>query len=477
MKHGRSDINNVDKEELEQDEEKILDLNNLPKNSILFKEDNTNNNEEEEIFKSVLFTEMVKEHKNLIQRKKEQNENLKLKLTSLMKCGSCSKQLKDLFYCPYCKKNSCKNCFNKHYYYLKKDYTPCPLCKKMVKKANLKPITLLKAIAEIVEEDEEDNSTIKFNSNQLISNCENHKLNKIWAYCIDCDKKMCPVCYTAQIIIHKEHRCVNYEKYLDLNIFFGNSFKNIKEFILETDKTIRELQQLNSDLENHKSALLNFSNDICYKIDLLYQEGQNKIDEIISSLTQKISEFNNFRRNIKKYVTKLIPKGYSEFDNMEEIKNEIQKRIGNLKIEFPKDDQVSKIEKNYKKDIKFQKLEEKININKSRIKRGIKTNVQYNDNYIFNIELSDNEDVFFYLNINRFLNGKNNNNSYLVRVTFSDLEYNSKIIYLEQDIDNVSDENDNKNVITFINSIPLKKLFNNCKSGTINLRIDYLDME
>ena len=460
----------TNKEEIENNED-----NYLPQNTILFQEDKENKNEEqEEIFKSVIFTEMVKEHKKQIKQQNEKN-NLKIKLKTLMNCGSCKKNLQDLFFCPFCKKNACKNCFNKHYFYLKKDYTPCPMCKKMVKKTNLKPVTLLKAIAEVVEdEDEEDASIIKFNSNQFISNCDNHKLNKIWAYCIDCDKKMCPVCYGNENTIHQEHRCVNYEKYLDLNLFFGNSFKNIKEFILRADKTISDLQKLNSELQNHKSALLSFSNDICNKIDNIYNEGQKKIDEIISSLTKNISEFNNFRKNIKKYVTKKIPKGYSEFDDMDEIKNEIIKRINEIKIEYPKTDEVNKIGKNYKKDIKFVKLTEKININKERIKNGIKTNVQYNDDYRFNMELSqDNEEVSFYLNINKFINGKENINSYLVKVIISDLYNNNlKTIYLELDKDN-----ENKKEITFINTISKKELFNYLKKGYIYLQVDYLNLE
>ena len=203
-------------------------------------------------------------------------------------------------------------------------------------------------------------------------------------------------------------------------------------------------------------------------------KDKKKIDEIISSLTKNISDFNNFRKNIKKYVTKKIPKGYSEFDDMDEIKNEIIKRINEIKIEYPKTDEVNKIGKNYKKDIKFVKLTEKININKERIKNGIKTNVQYNDDYRFNIELSqDFEEVSFYLNINKFINGKENINSYLVKVVISDLYNNNlKTIYLELDKDN-----ENKKDITFINFISKKELFNILKKGYIYLEVDYLNLE
>ena len=135
---------------------------------------------------------------------------------------------------------------------------------------------------------------------------------------------------------------------------------------------------------------------------------------------------------------------------------------------------MNKIGKNYKKDIKFVKLTEKININKERIKNGIKTNVQYNDDYRFNIELSqDFEEVSFYLNINKFINGKENINSYLVKVVISDLYNNNlKTIYLE-----LNKDNENKKEITFINNISKKELFNILKKGYIYLQVDYLNLE
>ena len=243
-------VENIDFEENEKEDEK-KDNGFLPTNSILFRDDiieeNENEKGNEDIFKTVIFTKMVSDHKNII---KQQNCSIKSKLRNLMKCGSCKKNLQNLFFCPNCNKYACKNCFNKQYYYLKKDHTPCPLCRKMVKRTMLRPITLLKAIGEVVEEDEDESkdTLIKFNPNEFVSNCDKHKLNKVWAYCIDCNKKMCPVCFNIEE--HKDHRCVNYEKYLELNVFFGNSFKNIKDYVLISEKTITDLQKLNSDLES-----------------------------------------------------------------------------------------------------------------------------------------------------------------------------------------------------------------------------------
>ena len=41
----------------------------------------------------------------------------------------------------------------------------------------------------------------------------------------------------------------------------------------------------------------------------------------------------------------------------------------------------------------------------------------------------------------------------------------------------MDNEKENKDKITFINSIPKKELFNNYKKGFIHLKINYLDIE
>ena len=465
---------NENNEEIESDNEENENNNEknenkgLPTMSMLFKEDKRVGKNSKDVFESGIF-KRIEEH----EKSKKDNE-IKSKLKNLMNCGKCKKNLQDLYLCPFCKKYACKNCFNRQYYYLKRDHTPCPLCRKMVKRAYLKSVTLLKAIAEAIDEDEDDTkkALIKFNPDECVPNCKEHNLNKIWAYCIDCDKYMCQACFYKEGEEHKDHRCVNYEKYLELNVFFGNSFKNIKDFVLISEKTITDLQKLNADLENQKIALLNFATTLSEKIDSIFSEEQEKINEYIATLTQKVSDFNNFRRNIKSYVTDKIPNGYSEFNNLEEIKKEITNRVGELKIETPTKE-FENLENKYKRKINFSKLEEKININKERIKSGIHTKVQNNENYKFNIEISaDKEEVFFFLEINNNINGKENINSYLVKVEISDMNKNFKTIYLEMDNDK-----EDKDKITFINSISRKELFNNYKKGYIHLKIFYLDIE
>ena len=445
----------------------------LPKNSILFQEDDNDNDSKEEIFNTKIFTNMVSEHKKIL-KEKSLRDPIRGKLRNLMICGSCKRNLKDLYYCPSCKGYFCRKCFNKNVKYLKKDKSPCPLCKNLISRANLKLATLLKAIAEVAEDEEDDTKLIKFNPIEIIPKCDKHNQNKIWVYCIDCNRKMCPVCYENEKDNHSNHRNVNYAKYLELNLFFGNSFKIIKNFVLNSENKLKELQKVYDELDDQKNSLLQFFLKAHDKTNEVFSEEQKKIAEMMFNLTKKISVLNNFRKNIKKYVTKLIPKGYSEFDNMEELKTLIKERVEKMNIELPKDYEMNIIEKDYyKKDAAIlERIEQKIDINNQIISKGLNTNIKGDKNYIFNIELSG-QDVHFYLNINKIINGKQNNNSYLIKMIITDEDKNKKILYLDFNKDN---NNEDENYITYNNSIPRNEIGNINKKGEINIRIDYLKL-
>jgi len=447
-------------------------MENLPSNSILFRIDDSKDDKNEEIFKSVIFRKMVDDHKKLYKEKEKKKDiSVRGKLKNLMLCTKCKKNFKDLYFCPLCKKYACKKCFNRLYYFSKKDHVPCPNCSQMVKRYYLKPITFLKAIAEVVEPEEEDDiKLIKFNTNEFINKCDNHIKNEIWAYCIDCNKKMCPVCYSSEQ--HSQHRVVNYKSYLDLNLFFGVSFKSIKEFVLKSEEIITDLQRLNSELDNQKSALLGFSLDLYDAINSIFQEGQEKISRMIDSLTSQISEYNNFKNNIKKYITNSIPIGYSDFENIEEIEKEIKERIGNLNIVLPKSEDVAKIEKEYyKQNLELLNIQETIDINNEIITNGLKTNFK-NYNCEFIAELGeDQEEVNFYLNIDNKILDKININPYLIKIRIFNYK-KEKILYLEK----AKNEDQNENIISFFNSLPKKDINDIIKNGHIKITIDYFNL-
>ena len=242
--------------------------------------------------------------------------------------------------------------------------------------------------------------------------------------------------------------------------------------MLKSERIITDLQRINSELDNQKSALLGFSLDLYDAINNIFQEGQEKISRLIDSLASQITEYNNFKNNIKKYITKSIPIGYSDFENIEEIEKEIKERIGSLNIVIPKIEDVEKIEKEYyKQNIELINIQETIDINNEIITNGLKTNLK-NYKCEFIAELGeDQEEVNFYLNIDKKILDKININPYLIKIKIFNHK-REKILYLEKANKNYN-ENDN---ISFFNSLPKKDINEIIKNGHIKIRIDYFNL-
>ena len=78
--------------------------------------------------------------------------------------------------------------------------------------------------------------------------CEVHSQNSVFDICLDCKKKMCPIC-TEERKKHEIHHLVNYERYIKLFNFFNENFSNIKQTIEERENIIKELNKLNQLLE------------------------------------------------------------------------------------------------------------------------------------------------------------------------------------------------------------------------------------
>ena len=242
---------------------------------------------------------------------------------------------------------------------------------------------------------------------------------------------------------------------------------------MKSERIITDLQRLNSELDNQKSALLGFSLDLYDAINNIFQEGQEKISRLIDSLTSQITEYNNFKNNIKKYITKSIPIGFSDFENIEEIEKEIKERIGSLNIVIPKSEDVKKIEKDYyKQNIELMNIQETIDINNEILTNGLKTNFK-NYNCEFIAELGeDQEEVNFYLNIDKKILDKININPYLIKIKIFNHK-KEKILYLEKANKN---DNENDNNISFFNSLPKKDINEIIKNGHIKIRIDYFNL-
>ena len=306
----------------------------------------------------------------------------------------------------------------------KQAYIPCPLCRKRIYKKNLVKIPLVESIKEILKDAK--NSKLNYDFNEKIDEkCEVHTQNSVFDICLDCKKKMCPIC-TEERKKHETHHLVNYERFIKLFNFFNENFSNIKQTIEERENNIKELNKLNQLLEQQKKAYLNLFNEISIQINKLYLQNQENIQKNIASSMQTIAKLRNFMLNIKTHVSSQFKESYNDIENFEEIKKEIKQRIDKLNLKYNKNEVLIMKDKSNKQLSGILEKSYPLTIDKNALleSRHVSCKVENSDKYTFGIELTeDKKNIIPYLDIKK----DNNISSYIPYIQFG----NNRIIYLE----------------------------------------------
>ena len=251
------------------------------------------------------------------QDEKKDNEQDKLikDLQDILICCICYNYLENPVNDPSCCVHyACKKCFDQYFKKQKTVYIPCPLCRKRIYKKNLVKIPLVESIKEILKDAKNSKLNYDFNE-KLDEKCEVHTQNSVFDICLDCKKKMCPIC-TEERKKHETHHLVNYERYIKLFNFFNENFSNIKQTIEERENNIKELKRLNQLLEQQKKAYLNLFNEISIQINKLYLQNQENIQKNIASSMQTIAKLRNFMLNIKTHVSSQFKESYNDIENL-----------------------------------------------------------------------------------------------------------------------------------------------------------------
>ena len=279
---------------------------------------------------------------------------------------------------------------------------------------------------------------------------------------------MCPICHEEKKN-HENHRVVNYERYINLFEFFQKNFTFIKETIAEKEQMIKGSNKLYSILEQQKQAYINFLESLSKDIKKIYSQNQEKINQGIAKSMQIIAKLRNFMLNTKKHVSKQFKNGYNDIDNLEEIKEEIKKRIEKLKIKELKNENFNLKDFNTMNLEGIIKKNFIIRVNKNDLLKN--QNLVYkceNANYSFGIlkNEKDPEIITLYLDINKIINNKPNYSSYIAQVEF----YNKKYYLLPYEI--------NAKLYSFEKTIPIKELFGDkAINSSINLTFFTLSLK
>jgi len=180
--------------------------------------------------------------------------------------------------------------------------------------------------------------------------CKFHHEEKICYFCIDCQRYFCNKCLLNYQYMnkHKNHRIVNYLRYVQLKLpklkkELKNKYNNIEWYISRCNKYIE-------NYETEKKLFLE-------QIDSLKQIYINQINEYINKIRQMITMMNKYKSDIlmkeeeidKFFKFELFRDKINQIENITELKNKFefnksepftQKNINNIitslkfKIEF-----------------------------------------------------------------------------------------------------------------------------------------------
>ena len=424
----------------------------LPKQSILLKPDKKSSQ------KNFFYSELS-ENTNSISQSDIEGENddtLVKELKDILKCCICLRYLDNPVYDPICPYYACKKCLDNYFAAKKSNVIPCPLCRKKIRKNHLIKLPLLDSIKELIK-GTKNKDELNYDIEDNIGKCSKHHNNKLLYICLDCKVKMCQNCdKEKEKHESKNHHVTNYEKYLKLYYIFKNNFQGIKQIISSQEKNINEYKNLISFLEQQKNAYLDLFNSIHKQIKKVYTQNQESLNMIIAEIMHNIAKLKNFMINIKSHISKQFKEKYDEIDNLDIIDKEIKERIEKLNLkEFDKVD-FTEVKNKYFKTLNSNIKRQIFTLNKAEIIKEGNICCKVDESgiysyYKFGIGLSKNKKEFIiYLDINKYINNKINESSYVVCIEFG---AENKRLYLELYPDD--------KYYSFENSIYIDEIFEN----------------
>ena len=242
------------------------------------------------------------------------NENIGNEIKETVKCNICSQKINKPKMCPKCKHISCEKCL--YNWFIKNKNKVCKSCKEPMDFYKMIPVPFMDTVINFVEkviednkkqdEDEdvknneikEINNKIENNNNNENDYCSAHPKEKLYYYCINCNKAYCKVCFVffgKEKDKHNGHKIIEYKNYKPFNI---NDLENEQK---KLNDNINRINILINRCLSYKKA-----NDFQQKIvnnflDMFIKEYNKKMDEIQNKLDIEIKElkkiFENYQSN------------------------------------------------------------------------------------------------------------------------------------------------------------------------------------
>ena len=394
-------------------------------------------NIDREVIKDDFENEKENEKDSISNERDIKGENIGNEIKDTVKCKMCSQKIVHPKMCPKCQNISCEKCL--YNWFLKDQNKECIFCKEPINFYEYISVPFMDTIVDFVEKIifdrkkysssfqnsydsktnniiNEENSIIN-NSNQINDNCEIHQNEKIYYFCLNCNKGYCKTCFVffgKEKDKHLNHKIIEYANYKKINLPL------LKQEEEEIDKKINYINNL-IDQNNSYKGLYKFEqktlNDY---ISFIQKEYNKKMDDIIqnidnqiSKLKQSLENYQKSKKEIDDFYKKIVVKSRN-MPNAQYLIDKLSK-INQEKIPF----QVSfkepgninfKVYKSEKEELNFD--------NKCQTKKII-----FEDNLEMTIENNLNN----YININLNIPKDNSNNHFYKAIIYYKIKESNKV--------------------------------------------------
>ena len=235
-------------------------------------------------------------------------ENLGNEIKDTVKCHICEQKMVHPKMCPKCHNISCEKCL--YNWFLKDQNKECYYCKEPINFYEFISVPFMDTIVDFVEKviydrkkysssfredyglinnfkNEENNMTD--NSFSMNDNCDIHESEKIYYYCLDCNKGYCKTCFVFfgnEKDKHLNHKIIEYSNYKKYNL---PSLEKQKETI---DLKMKYIMQLIEQYNSYKKMYEFQRKTINDYISFILEEYNNKMNIAMKNIDGKINELN-----------------------------------------------------------------------------------------------------------------------------------------------------------------------------------------
>ena len=271
-----------------------------------------NNRQFKKIGKQKLSRDLINKNdlNEIKEEEKQKEENITSELKDTVKCYICFDIITKPKMCPHCHRIACEKCL--YNWFMIEQKKNCGFCRKNVNFYEMVSVPFMSTVVDFVEKvfEKDKNGEIKF-SEKFQEFCPNHANEKLYYYCLDCDRGYCQTCFVffgEEKDRHVSHNIIEYEQYKNLNFTSLKSYEDkINSNIDKIDKNIQRCISYKNSYEFER----NEGNKL---IEKLKNEFNQQIDINLRIIEEEMNKLQKHKENYEKYKIELN-NYYNELSN------------------------------------------------------------------------------------------------------------------------------------------------------------------